>query len=112
MPREDGTGPMGMGPMTGWGAGYCAGFAVPGFMNPMPGRSWGLGRGWGRGFGRGMAWRRAWGYPLGAYPAAVPYGAAAAPQDEVEILKNQAKYFAEALEGINKRIAELEAEKK
>ena len=30
MPGGDGTGPMGMGPMTGRGAGYCAGFAAPG----------------------------------------------------------------------------------
>lgn len=46
MPRGDGTGPMGFGPMTGRGAGFCAGFPVPGFMNPMPGRFWR-----GRGFG-------------------------------------------------------------
>jgi len=36
MPRGDGTGPAGMGPMTGRGAGYCAGFATPGFANPIP----------------------------------------------------------------------------
>ncbi len=30
MPGGDQTGPMGMGPMTGRGAGYCNGFAVPG----------------------------------------------------------------------------------
>lgn len=34
MPRGDGTGPMGMGPMTGRAAGYCAGYPTPGFMNP------------------------------------------------------------------------------
>jgi hypothetical protein len=27
----DGTGPAGMGPMTGRAAGYCAGYLVPGF---------------------------------------------------------------------------------
>ncbi|RLA83694.1 MAG: hypothetical protein DRG31_05855 [Deltaproteobacteria bacterium] len=48
MPWGDGTGPMGLGPMTGRGAGFCAGFPVPGFMNPMPGRRFfGWGRGWG-----------------------------------------------------------------
>lgn len=87
MPFGDGTGPMGLGPMTGRRAGYCAGFGGPGFANPMPGYArpygygystpgWprlgygvgrgfgrGLGRGFGRGFGRG--WRRwgAYGYP-------------------------------------------------
>jgi len=38
MPRGDRTGPVGMGPMTGRAAGYCAGYAVPGFVNSMPGR--------------------------------------------------------------------------
>ena len=31
MPLGDGTGPGGMGPMTGRAAGYCAGYPVPGF---------------------------------------------------------------------------------
>lgn len=63
MPFGDGTGPQGMGPMTGRGAGYCAGFSRPGFANPIPGRGW-------PGFGRGQG--RAYGFP---YP--VRYGAAA-----------------------------------
>jgi hypothetical protein len=57
MPRGDGTGPMGMGPMTGRSAGYCAGFGTPGYVNA--GRTWGYGPGFGRGFGRGFA--RGWG---------------------------------------------------
>jgi len=44
MPRGDGTGPGGLGPMTGRAAGYCAGYSVPGFMNPSGGR---LGLGFG-----------------------------------------------------------------
>jgi hypothetical protein len=71
MPFGDGTGPMGLGPMTGRRAGFCAGYGVPGFANPVPGypfrygypgvipawprRGWGRGW-WGRGFGRG--WRK------------------------------------------------------
>ena len=35
MPRGDGTGPLGLGPMTGRAAGFCAGFRVPGYMNPV-----------------------------------------------------------------------------
>ena len=42
MPRGDGTGPMGMGSMTGRGAGYCAGLAVPGARNA-PGMFGGFG---------------------------------------------------------------------
>ncbi|HXL02849.1 MAG TPA: DUF5320 domain-containing protein, partial [Candidatus Atribacteria bacterium] len=60
MPGGDRTGPWGLGPMTGRAAGYCAGYSVPGYMNPIPGRGWGagFGRGWGRGyFGRGRGWR-------------------------------------------------------
>ncbi|WP_428830927.1 DUF5320 domain-containing protein [Dehalobacterium formicoaceticum] len=53
VPRGDGTGPTGMGPLTGRSAGYCAGFKIPGFMNPSFGRGMGLGQG--RGFRR-MFW--------------------------------------------------------
>lgn len=70
MPRGDGTGPMGMGPMTGRAAGYCAGFGAPGYVNPGPGWGYGRGRGFGRGFGpgfgRGFGRRAGWfGMPYG-----------------------------------------------
>jgi hypothetical protein len=59
MPGGDGTGPMGMGPMTGRAAGYRAGYAMPGYANPIGGR--------GRGFGF-AAGRFGWA-PMGtAYP--------------------------------------------
>jgi hypothetical protein len=45
MPRGDQTGPAGAGPMTGRGAGFCAGFNQPGFAT-----GGGFGRGMGRGF--------------------------------------------------------------
>ncbi len=59
MPYGDGTGPRGMGAMTGRGAGYCTGFGRPGFVSQTFGRGWfgfnrGVGRGVGRGRGRGM----------------------------------------------------------
>ena len=38
MPFGDGTGPRGMGAMTGRGVGYCTGFGQPGFASPTPGR--------------------------------------------------------------------------
>ena len=44
MPLGDGTGPRGMGPMTGRAAGYCAGYPVPGYMNPVPGFGYQRGR--------------------------------------------------------------------
>jgi len=121
MPGGDGTGPAGMGPMTGRAAGYCAGYAVPGFMNPMPGRGfrgWGRGMGFGRGFGRGRGWRAmAGGYPAayapyGAYPpdAVSPYTSPMPREAELEALKAQAEYFSSALEEIRKRMDELQAE--
>jgi len=39
MPGGDRTGPAGMGPMTGRAAGYCAGYPVPGYMNPAGARA-------------------------------------------------------------------------
>ena len=34
MPGGNGTGPAGMGPMTGRAAGHCAGYPVAGYLNP------------------------------------------------------------------------------
>ena len=62
MPRGDMTGPNGQGPMTGRGMGYCAGFNVPGFMNP--GFGFGRGFGRGRGMGRGRGFRFRAGFPI------------------------------------------------
>ena len=45
MPRGDRTGPTGLGPLTGRGAGFCAGFKVPGYANPIVGCGLGFGRG-------------------------------------------------------------------
>jgi hypothetical protein len=79
MPAGDGTGPLGMGPMTGRGMGYCAGYPTPGFANTWParfGRGF-FGRGFGAGFGRGRGnrfWARATGMP-GWYRAGIGYPA-------------------------------------
>jgi len=62
MPFGDGTGPRGLGPMTGRGAGYCAGLGRAGFANPVPGRGW-VGPGWGMPYGNPY---------LGRYGAALP----------------------------------------
>ena len=63
MPGGDGTGPRGMGSMTGRAAGYCAGYSTPGFANPVP--RMGLGLGQSQGFG---------GYPYSyMQPGQYPY---------------------------------------
>jgi len=117
MPRGDGTGPMGMGSMTGRAAGFCAGFDRSGFKNYYGGRGFGgsFGRGMGRGLWRGMArWDFAdvAPYEVPTY-GAVPYGPAIYnPNQEMEILQNQAKVLGNQLDQIRKRISDLEAEAK
>jgi len=131
MPGGDGTGPGGMGPMTGRAAGFCAGYPMPGYANPVSGRGmgmgWGRGRGGGFGRGRGFGWGRA-GYVLPAYGGAVnpyayggavnpyayggaPFAPTVAPKQELDSLKGQAEYLEDALDGIKKRIEELESQK-
>ena len=130
MPRGDGTGPAGMGPMTGRAAGNCAGYSVPGFANPIGGRYSGIGRGafGGRG-GRGRGyrnWYQATGLP-GWYrynagmpawggittppvnPYANPYmNPSVIPDQEKEMLKEQADLLKQQLEDIQARVEELE----
>ena len=114
MPGGDGTGPMGMGPMTGRGAGYCAGYPNPGYMNSIPGRGWGRGfgrgwgrdRGWGRGFGRGWA---VYPYEYGNPYAAAPYAPEVTPQQEADMLKKEANAMQDEINFINQRISELES---
>ena len=127
MPRRDGTGPMGMGPMTGRAAGYCAGYSIPGYMNPAPGRGFGMGYGrggglWGRCGARGFrnrycdtgltGWQRGgYGVPArGGFPAA-PFGAVPTREQQLDAMKGQASYFEDALKDLRKRMEELEAEK-
>ncbi len=127
MPRGDGTGPMGMGAMTGRGAGWCAGFSVPGYANTIPGRGFGIGFGRGRGFfgGRGGGGRGrrnmyyATGLPgwmrYGGYDA--PYGYQAAymtpdPEIQKQNLRSHADSLQSELDFILKRLDEIEKDKK
>jgi len=105
-----------MGPMTGRAAGYCAGFGVPGFANPVMGRGFGRGHGGGRGwrnwfYATGLpGWQRtAYGYP--AHGWGMPYlQTEFTKEEELNALKSQAEYFEDSLEGIKRRMAELEKE--
>jgi hypothetical protein len=117
MPRGDRTGPMGSGPMTGRGMGYCAGFTVPGFMSQGPGFGYGRGFGFGRefGFGRGRGWRhpgfgRFWGYP---YPQEIPYSTfqPLTEEQEMDVLEEQAKMLEDELNQVKKRQAEIKKRK-
>ena len=122
MPGGDRTGPAGMGPMTGRGAGFCAGYPVPGYANPVGGRGygmgWGRGRGMGRGRGRGFGWAGAgygvpaWSGAAGAYPANASFGPTVTAEQELEGLKQQAEFLQNSLGQISERIGQLEKENK
>ena len=96
MPRGDRTGPWGAGPMTGRAAGYCAGYSVPGFMNPIGG------------YGRGL-----YTYPppaVGqpAYPQAYPPVAQPqSPKQEVAALENYQKELEAEKANLEQEMGEL-----
>ena len=108
MPAGDRTGPMGRGPMSGRGLGYCAGYGVPGSMNTVPGWGWGFGRGWRHCYyATGLpGWSR--NIP-GPYADLPPYYASLSPEQEAQALKAQAEHFEQGLAEVRRRIAELEA---
>jgi hypothetical protein len=110
MPFGDGTGPMGLGSRTGRGAGYCSGYSVPGYMNPIPGRGLGFGFGGPRGFGRGRGKGFGRFYGGGGYPYMdYPYLSNITPQNQVEILKSQVKAMQEEVDAINQQIKDIES---
>ncbi len=117
MPGFDGTGPRGMGPMTGGGRGFCR----PSGIRRMS--SFGGGYGFGRGYGLGRGYRFGMGVP---YAGPVPYGYPGAPvagvpgaypyapqmtrEQELDSLRDQAEAIKGQLEEIQTRIEELETE--
>ncbi len=117
MPRRDETGPRGLGSMTGRGAGYCAGYDVPGYVDNRgmcralgrSGRDFecGLGRRRGTGLGRGL--RRGHGYA----PNNQTYnpGINVTTNDKINYLKDEAKGLKNELTNIQNQINNLEANK-
>ena len=89
MPRMDGTGPQGYGPMTGRGLGPC-GYGY--------GRGRGFGLGYGRGYGQGLPWSP-WSY---RQPTAMEEKAIV--QDDIAALK-------EELKAAEERLNQLEGQK-
>ncbi|MBN2088053.1 DUF5320 domain-containing protein [candidate division KSB1 bacterium] len=105
MPFKDGTGPAGMGPMTGRGMGPCAGNSGIGRMGTGFSRfgSFGRGRGW-------RNWFRATGLPFWARN---PFSSEVEPsrEDEMEGLKNDAEFLKNSLKNIEDRMNELSKSK-
>ncbi|MDP8262508.1 MAG: DUF5320 domain-containing protein [Candidatus Ancaeobacter aquaticus] len=115
MPRGDGTGPNGMGSMTGRGAGYCAGLPNPGNVQG------GFGRGGMRAFG-GRAGR---GYRNMFYATGLPGSVRGrsqgmgydpmyqvSPEQEVDMMKSHAQNLKSELEILEKDIQQTEQAQK
>ena len=108
MPNFDGTGPMGMGPMTGGGRGNCA-VPLTGVRRQFTGRGFfGRGRGfrnclWATGL---PGWMRAgFANPTsGIYPDAPDV----TPKQEMDMLRHDAEALKAQLEDIQNRIESLE----
>lgn len=84
MPRFNGMGPMGMGPMTGWGRGYCRPRGIGG-----RGMGYGYGYGYRASYGRGVGGYGQW----GAYPIS--------EDEERGILENEKAYLKSRLNEID-----------
>ena len=117
MPGGDRTGPAGRGPMTGRGAGFCAGYGVPEFSNPgyVAGGAFVGGRG-GRGrrnrfFATGVpGWQYFAGNPI---PGGMSFSAQpGTPKDELDLLKGQAHYLENSLKELQARMEALASRNK
>ena len=97
MPRRDGTGPMGFGPMTGRGAGYCSGHPNSEFMNT------GFRRGY---FGWGRGWRR-WPQSIQNQEQYYP-----TKNEEKEMLNQELNSLKQEIALIEKRLQDFKDQKK
>jgi hypothetical protein len=110
MPGYDRSGPMGAGPRTGGGFGYCgagAGLGRP--VETMGGFGFGRGRGGRCNAGpRGRQFRR---FRNWAPEGVGPRWSAAGANDEASLLKAQAEHVREELASIEARLAQLQSDR-
>ena len=107
MPGFDGTGPRGMGPMTGGGRGFCSprgiGTALGGYgASPRVGYGYPY-------YGRAGASYPFYGTPTGA-TGTTPFAPPMTREQELDFLKNQAQGMRGQLEQIEARIQQLGSE--
>ncbi|TYB30529.1 MAG: hypothetical protein FXF47_08785 [Candidatus Mcinerneyibacterium aminivorans] len=111
MPAGDRTGPLGQGPSTGRGLGFCNGYNSPGYTKPGPG----LGLGRRRGRGRRGYWNDYhYGRKMRRYYSPVQSEQSAYPAQQIseeEALKEQYEFLKEELEAVKKRLDELNSKK-
>jgi hypothetical protein len=107
MPRGNGTGPLGMGPMTGRRTGYCAGYGMPG--NPNRRSDLGMGPGQMRGWRRGCGRHSMYDSPVSPrWSAKTPFTMPVS-EDEKQVLQKQAEILQNRLNEIKGRLDELGA---
>ena len=98
MPGFDGTGPRGMGPMTGGGRGFCS--------------PWGLPAGLGA---YGIPRWRGYGYPYYAArpftPEVMPYPPNVSREQELDFLRSEAEALRQDLKTLENRIERLSVKK-
>ncbi|MFC2077446.1 DUF5320 domain-containing protein [Candidatus Bipolaricaulota bacterium] len=108
MPAHDGTGPRGMGAMTGGGRGFCnplgtrRGFGVFRGLGARHGRGAAGGYGRGRGFGLGRFAHG--GSPEPGYAPSVRYGEPVSASEEREVLQQQLSAIGDQLAQISERL--------
>lgn len=100
MPGFDGTGPVGRGPITGGGFGYCAGYAseLETSGRPFYGRC-----GVRRVFGRG----KGFGFGRGCFRPGY-FGAAFSHEDEKAMIENRLRRLENESDQLKQRLAELD----
>ena len=106
MPGFDRSGPMGAGPMTGGGRGFCNPATTPGpraFFGGYAG-----GSRFRSGLGRGRGWRRGLGRGYRFYPPVAGFDDPADTAGELAALRNEADYLKGSLDAVVRRIDELE----
>jgi hypothetical protein len=108
MPRGDGTGPMGYGPLTGKGLGFCAGDVPAGYNRQNAYRRAGRGMGLGRGIRKETGYGLGLGFGYGIRRFCVsPYSINTVGIDEKELLQGQKELLQNQLETINKQLEKL-----
>lgn len=104
MPGRNGTGPMGMGPMTGRGAGFCQGSETPAYAGFGQGRGYCGGMGQRRGNRFRAPYQSAW-MMKGDTP---DFYGKAEPENEKQSLSRQAEKLQAELDMVKKRLSEME----
>jgi hypothetical protein len=98
MPGFDGTGPMGMGPMTGGGRGFCS--------------PWGIGAAQHRyGSPRWTGYAYPYYMPGPFFTGATPFAPRMSREQEIDFLKSEAEALREQLKDLEARIGQLSTEK-